>query len=202
MNKDIKFIYFDIGSVLITSGKARGLLSLKYDVPLDKVSETLDRYVSKMDKGEMSVSEYWEKVVSDLGITNVSSQDVGSLYESAKYGVKRMHDLAKELKNYYKVGLLTNFSRAAFRFHMEQGNIPNIEWDSVIVSAEIGYTKPDRRLYEYAREQAKVLPSEIFYIDDTPLNIQIAKEMGWNGLVFNISNVDEEIKEIREYLQI
>ena len=48
--------------------------------------------------------------------------------------------------------------------------------------------KPDSRIYEVAVEKAGVLPSEIFFTDDKPENVQAALAVGFDAVLFTTAN--------------
>lgn len=45
-------------------------------------------------------------------------------------------------------------------------------------SAEIGFCKPDKKIYHYVIEQFGCRPSEVLFVDDSQLNVQAASEVG------------------------
>ena len=51
-------------------------------------------------------------------------------------------------------------------------------FDGVVISAEEGIRKPSRRMYELGAERAGVPAEECVYVDDLPLNLAPAKELG------------------------
>ena len=54
-------------------------------------------------------------------------------------------------------------------------------FDRVYVSARIGATKPDRRIYDHATADLGVEPGEIAFVDDRPENVAGALEAGWRA---------------------
>jgi putative hydrolase of the HAD superfamily len=51
-------------------------------------------------------------------------------------------------------------------------------FDGVVISAEEGIRKPDKRMYELGAERAGVQPADCVYVDDLPFNLTPAEEMG------------------------
>ncbi|MDR0783583.1 MAG: HAD-IA family hydrolase [Propionibacteriaceae bacterium] len=64
-----------------------------------------------------------------------------------------------------------------------------------IISGDVGYRKPDPRIYECLIEQANCRPDEIWFFDDRPLNIKVAHHLGLNATVFTSAT------QVREVLQ-
>jgi HAD superfamily hydrolase (TIGR01509 family) len=48
----------------------------------------------------------------------------------------------------------------------------------------VGAKKPKRRIYEVIFEKMDVQPGEVFYIDDIPKYVEVAKHLGIDGMVF------------------
>ena len=55
--------------------------------------------------------------------------------------------------------------------------------DHIFNSSEIGFAKPDERIYAHIEEALDVDPEQIVYVDDGPANVEAAIERGWNGLL-------------------
>ncbi|MFD4629485.1 HAD-IA family hydrolase [Streptomyces sp. NPDC058284] len=54
----------------------------------------------------------------------------------------------------------------------------------VISSADIGITKPDRRMYEEAAERAGAAPDRCLFVDDRQENVKAAVALGMTGLLY------------------
>ncbi|MGA4851254.1 HAD family hydrolase [Streptomyces sp. G5(2025)] len=57
-------------------------------------------------------------------------------------------------------------------------------FDAVISSADLGVTKPDRRIYEVAAERAGVAPGRCLFVDDREENVTAAEALGMTGLLY------------------
>lgn len=81
------------------------------------------------------------------------------------------------------VTMLTNFAADTFaeaRVKFPFLNRPR----GVTVSGEIGLIKPDRRIYERHVEDFGLEPVASLFIDDSPKNVQGAKDAGWQAVLF------------------
>ena len=58
------------------------------------------------------------------------------------------------------------------------------DFDSVFCSAEIGYKKPDRVFFTYILEHLDADPSDVWYFDDTIENIESARHVGINSILY------------------
>ena len=57
-------------------------------------------------------------------------------------------------------------------------------FDPIVLSWEVGASKPQRRIFEVLIETLALPPSEILLIDDVEANIRAARELGLRGHVF------------------
>ncbi|MEU5577097.1 HAD family phosphatase [Streptomyces huasconensis] len=57
-------------------------------------------------------------------------------------------------------------------------------FDAVVSSADLGVTKPDRRIYEVAAERAGVAPDRCLFVDDLEENVTAAEALGMTGLLY------------------
>lgn len=90
-------------------------------------------------------------------------------------------EILERVRQYGPVCLLTNAtSRLA-----DDLNALGIagHFDHVFNSSEIGYAKPDPRVFEHVERQVNARPGEIVYVDDGPANVEAAARRGWCSLL-------------------
>lgn len=110
-------------------------------------------------------------------------------YELSLTGpVDGSEQLVRELKD---LGLrlygLTNWQ--AETFHSAQPAAPAVGlMDDVIVSGREGMAKPDRRIYELVVERFGVDPARAVFIDDKQVNVDAARGVGFNAIVFTTTD--------------
>ncbi len=92
-------------------------------------------------------------------------------------------DLLRRLKAGYKMILLSNTD--VKRFHFIKKKFPEILFfDDYILSYEVGCLKPDPRIYKEALAKADVLAEESVFLDDLPENIEGARAVGMNAILY------------------
>lgn len=83
----------------------------------------------------------------------------------------------------YRVLALTNFSAETFprarRHHPFLAN-----FDGIVVSGEVGLTKPDPAIYTLLCDRYGVCPSGAVFIDDSLANVDGARAVGLHGVHF------------------
>ncbi|MGO7987517.1 HAD family hydrolase [Rhizobium leguminosarum] len=76
--------------------------------------------------------------------------------------------------------LATNQEHRRARYLMEQIGL-SAHFDDIIYSAALGHSKPSPDFFRLATERAGVPPGEIAFIDDMAVNIEAARQFGWNA---------------------
>jgi len=56
---------------------------------------------------------------------------------------------------------------------------------NVIISEEVGFSKPDGKIYEIAMDEAKCAPEESLFVDNDIVSILGARKMGINTILMN-----------------
>jgi putative hydrolase of the HAD superfamily len=73
-------------------------------------------------------------------------------------------------------------------------------FDKIYSSAEIGFKKPEKHFFEFIfddlNKNKEIKPREIMFWDDEEINVNSAKELGWQGYLF--TNFDEFHKIISQ----
>jgi putative hydrolase of the HAD superfamily len=102
-------------------------------------------------------------------------------------------------KTEIKMGLLSNGWSSTRRFLEERWHIAEI-FDDMIISAEVGLAKPDRRIYQLALDRLGVEAEQTIFIDDFDENIRGARELGIHGIHFQDPQiVIEELKDLLDF---
>ena len=70
-------------------------------------------------------------------------------------------------------------------------------FDGILFSAEVLCMKPQKEMYQHLFNRFHLDPSECFFIDDLPLNIEGARSCGMDGYCFD----DGDIRKLREVLE-
>lgn len=150
--------------------------------------EVLDRWTDKTSKGisigasnNLTDLKEWVSLIQKRMEINISFEEFKRAYEeelsSVKY-YKEVVSYAHSLKGKCKIAILSNLipfdkKRIDMQYDLSK-------FDYVYLSFEVGFRKPDKRIYEYVLDDLKVLPENILFIDDDTSNILMASECGWN----------------------
>ena len=100
----------------------------------------------------------------------------------------------------YKIGIITNNYQGTFEQMLSKGHVPKISYTTVIQSHKLGLLKPESKIFHHALKKARVSPKELLLIDDSTQNVEKAKLLGWNTILFDEGNLVESIVEINKIL--
>ena len=79
--------------------------------------------------------------------------------------------------------------RGAWRQTVEVETI----FDIVIDSSEVGFRKPDVRIYEATQERLGVPHEDLFFVDDIGQNLKAARALGWQTLKYEDTGIVLEV---------
>ncbi|MET0941026.1 MAG: HAD family phosphatase [Mesorhizobium sp.] len=97
----------------------------------------------------------------------------------------------------HDVTMLTNF--AADTFAEARTRYPFLQRPrGVTVSGEVGMIKPDRDIYDHHVATFGLDPSATIFIDDSPQNVDGAKAVGWQAVLFrDAKTLEEDLERFR-----
>lgn len=181
----IKAVIFDLGGVLFTNGTKQFItdLSETFHLDRDKVKDVLDGAIgSQYREGKLSRDEFWTQALDKLQIT----ADIDKLETQWISGYKLIEgtkEIITALAKHYKVYYLSDNVRE--RVDRINAHYDFLRWfEDGIFSHEVGVRKPDPRVYHEALKKAQVKPDEVIFIDDKPVNLVPAQELGMTTILF------------------
>jgi FMN phosphatase YigB (HAD superfamily) len=71
-------------------------------------------------------------------------------------------------------------------------------FDHLFFSCEIGWQKPNHAYFQHIEKMLNLEKESILFWDDSHLNIEAARECGWNAEIY--TNFDEFEKTIKKYI--
>lgn len=111
------------------------------------------------------------------------------------------YDFALEVRKHCKLALISNDISNWSSFLREKYKL-NEYFDVITVSGDLKIKKPDKRIFEYTLEKLECEVSESVYVDDRRSNLNAARAMGMDAVLFNSRNVDYEGKIVRDFKEL
>lgn len=198
----IKNIVFDIGNVLVDYN-IKGFLAGKGFEPdiIKRIvkASLMSPYWEKFERGDLSEEEVMKGFVSlDPEIEtelNMAYQNVHGMLTIRPFAIY----LVKKLKaDGFNVYYLSNYSRKAY--YECSDSLAFMEYmDGGCVSFEERMTKPDVEFYKRFLEKYNLISDECIFVDDTPVNVEVAEKLGFKGIIFeSLETTIECIQKITE----
>ena len=193
------FIYFDVNGCLVRYfHRAFSAIARETGVSADVIETVFWQYNDDTCRGSLAIEDFNAKMAERL---RVESIDISKYYLEAVEPLEEMQKLIAWAADNYRIGLLTNIFPGLLIAMRRNGLLPDLNFDAVIDSSEVGAIKPEERIYEIAESLSGCPPEEILFIDDTRANLMPAAARGWKVINFDDSRPDESAAMVREALE-
>jgi FMN phosphatase YigB (HAD superfamily) len=171
----IKALVFDCFGVIITDGLTRIISDMCASDP-DK-AHRLNALVEAADRGDMSFESMKLAIGADLGVSP-------SLFDEMM-AISHVKDASilsriKELGETYQLAILSNVHKNGLIYYLDQADLE--PFDVQVASGDVGYAKPDTRIFEVTVQKLGVQPSECVMIDDRQDNCDAAVQIGMHAI--------------------
>lgn len=115
---------------------------------------------------------------------------------SARIVDNRVISIVRGLKDSgYMIPVISNSSPEGIKAMKDMGVYS--EFDTVILSSEVGVQKPDKRIFEIAIEKIGVRAEECIFMDDLEKNVKAAEMSGMKGIVYkNPVQLSKDLKKM------
>jgi len=196
-----KTIIFDFGGVILNIDyelTAKALDAISNRVGSTNFSQNeQDDFFDKFERGEISSLDFRSKLKVYLN-TDISDDVLDSIWNKMLLDLpqKRIEWILR-LKEKYRCVLLSNTNQIhydAFTADLEKlygyKKFSDL-FHKTYFSHEIGMRKPETRIYNYVLNDLNIQPSELLFIDDTKKNIEAAKKLNWNCILWQNKELDE-----------
>ena len=183
----IKNIIFDLGNVLISYQPEEYLKKFNLDegqrqAVMQGVFKS--KYWAELDRGTITEQDAVDKFCEYTPQAENAIRKVMVHWMDMLTPIPETIEILKELK---AAGLhtfaLSNYHEAAFMRTVSENDFFSL-FDGKAISYQIKLIKPQREIYEYILSKYGLKPEECLFIDDMPENIEGAKILGINTLLY------------------
>lgn len=178
-----KAIGFDWGGVLVKSKPIMPGIAQILGMPHDELYRFYLQHNHKAGVGSMSYQDLWKFILEELGRTEKIEEVLTHMTEQQTFDLdQEMIELVKALRSDYKVGLLSNNTKENGN-NMRKEGLPEY-FDTFLISADIGYQKPDPKAFQILIQELEVNPEELIFIDDSTGSLSTAEQVGYTPILF------------------
>ena len=166
----IKLIIFDIGGILVPEKKPeiREYVAKEIGCTKDQLHENIKEYDEALTKGEITLKEFYRKLLKRCGIQKTAEEIVKKHTEEyIRTSTKRNEEIIQiidELKINYEVVALTNTEQEMGEFGRANGLFQYFE--KAFLSTELHMKKPDAVIFQKVLDDCNVTADEALFIDD------------------------------------
>lgn len=201
----IKFIYFDVGGVVIKDFSGTN--------KWNELKQNLGLKPEQYEEFETFFDEYEPQVCLGLDIEtlvpklkekfNLNLPDNYSLLMDFVNRFEKNDSITKVLDKAqakYKIGLLTNMYPNMLDAIKKDDLLPSTIWNVVIDSSIVHLRKPQKEIFELATHEAGVNREEILFVENGKKHVDAAYEFGWQTFLYDSSNPDTSSLKLIELL--
>lgn len=178
-----------MGGVIIGLDMNASIKAFK-KIGLNNVEKLLDSYAqsgifAQLENGDINIETFHDGIRSMIN-KNVTNEQIDDALKAFLLDIppERLKMLLR-LRKQFKVLLLSNTNPIHFPWVTEKifgrdGHQLSDFFDHCYLSYEMHLSKPGKKIFQALLKDADVKPSECFYIDDGPQNIETAKKIGFH----------------------
>lgn len=196
----IRAIFFDLGGVIVRT---------EYQAPRQHLAERMGleyedivRIVfespssRKASHGEISTNAHWAEVTRRLKQPASETDTIRKEFFGGDVVDLELVEFLRSMRQSYYTGLISNAWDDLRDYII--GQKFEDAFEHMVISAEVGVTKPEAKIYEIALKQAGVSPNEAVFVDDFIENIDACEALGMHGIHFR--SPEQALAELKQLL--
>lgn len=192
----ITTLFLDIGGVLLTNGwdqNIRKHTAETFKIDFNEMDERHHLTFDTYEEGKLSLDVYLNRVVF-YQERSFSRQEFKQFMFAQSAAHEDMIELMRSLKNQYhlQIAAVSNEGRELTVFRVQQFKLKTFI-DFFVSSCFVHYRKPDEDIFRIALDIAQVNPDQVVYIDDRAMFVEIARNLGINGIIHREFEATREI---------
>ena len=182
----IKFLFVDIGDVLLTDGWGhafRKLADKKFSLNPEEMETRHSQVLDTYELGKLTIEEYFRRVVFYEERSFTPDQFREFMFAQSK-PYPKMIELVRSLKAKYglKIVVVSNEARELNEYRIRTFKLDEFV-DSFISSCFVHLRKPDADIFRLALDIAHAKARQVVYIENTPMFVQIAEGLGIRSIL-------------------
>lgn len=146
------------------------------------VEEYFKEYKSQFDRDQISEEDFWSKLAEHLGFKGHWSVLAQKNKKNLIVNWSLLNYI-KELRKKVKTALLSNMDKTSIEAIKSAINLSDY-FEKVYFSSEHQFGKLEKPVIDKIITDFKVMPKEMLLIDDFPGNVEKAKDLGMQTILF------------------
>lgn len=155
----------------------------------------LDKLNLQIDLGEINRAQFFKELEK---ATNIPAATIQQEFDDEQHSPDTaLVELIKKLKQKYRIALLSNAGEEEIGIIYRDG-IADL-FDVKTVSYKVGFVKPANEIYLSCLKELSVKPEEAIFVDDSAVNIEAAKKLGIQTLIYpDFGNIPLPLQQLLE----
>jgi epoxide hydrolase-like predicted phosphatase len=183
----LKAVIFDLGGVLVRTVdlEPRQCLAARLGISPGELNHLVfDSDSARLATlGAITTEEHWQAVREALRLSPDEFTAVPQEFWGGDQLDLALVDFLRSLRPRFRTALLSNAWDDLRQVVEERWRIADA-FDEIVISAEVGLAKPDARIFTLTLSRLGVLPSEAIFVDDFPENVEAARRVGLQTVLF------------------
>jgi putative hydrolase of the HAD superfamily len=182
---DYHVLFSDIGGVLGTNGwdtRLRRKIAEQYGLNFEEMERRHHLMFDSFERGYMRFEDYLRHVFFDRERA-FRLEEVRDFAFSQSIAWTENIDLLRRVKalNGLKLALISNEGEGLTDYRVRAWGLRKLA-DFLVFSYCVHMRKPDRAIWQLALDLAQAKPEESIYIDDRPIFVEIALDLGFTAI--------------------
>lgn len=200
----IKFVYFDVGGVVISDLTANnGWVKMKKDLGVSpKQDSEFEEFFNKLES-EVCLGLDVETLVpmmrTKFGLKLPQNYSFLKDFVDRFEANKTIWPVIDKIHKFCKIGLLTNMYPNMLNAIIRRGLFPEVKWDCVLDSSVEKVKKPNKEVFELAEKLSRHSGKEILFIDNGAKHVEAAKSYGWDTFLYDPRNPKDSSQKLEKY---
>lgn len=201
-NADIKAILFDLGGVLVElPGNP-----IKPHWLTDDSKDTSDFWhtwlnspvVHALDQGKIDVHSFANELINELKLNTNQEELIDTFRHWPRDFFDGALDLLAQLQPNYTLGIYSNITELHWPRYYQTLRQQNLI-DHFFASYLMGMSKPYADGYIHVQQQMQIPAEQILFIDDNIINVEGARQQGYQA---QVAKGIEQVHELLEHYKI
>jgi putative hydrolase of the HAD superfamily len=182
----ISVLFFDVGGVVLSNGWDRGSRRRcigHFGLDWEEFQDRHEFVSEAFETGAMTLDDYLDRTVFYRARPFTKEEFEERMYAES-HALPGTRELLAPLKGSYLLSTLNNESRELNEYRIKTFGLRDI-FDVFITSSYVGVKKPHAEIFRLALDITQRTPEEAVFVDDRPMNLDGAKELGLHTIEFD-----------------
>jgi putative hydrolase of the HAD superfamily len=180
-------IFFDLGGVCLTNGwdrEQRRMVAEQFDFDYDTFDRRHRQVIDALERGQCSLNDYLHWTIF-FEARSFTVDDLTSALTKLSEPFPETLEIVKALQSSgrYLLATINNESRELNEYRINQFGLRGL-FSSFFSSCYLGLLKPQPDHYRRAMQITHRKAEECVYIDDRPMNVEVASILGMRAIAF------------------